>query len=198
VVSFVSLGSSYTIARARKPTPPPRPKVTTDSVWLDQAGYGTGPHLLAYVLVSANCSVCARDEVKSSVAQIRGRLRAKYGLRFKRIAVIGVAVDKDLKGGLGYLSGLGLDRFDEVDIGGGWLNEQFTDRIWRAGVSEALVPQVILATRWVESRGDPSMRLDVRPDTVLRVVKGGSEIVQWIKRGTPLEYQARVDTAESR
>jgi hypothetical protein len=194
LVGVVSLSASYYLVRARQsPAAPDAPlSDMTDSARLENAGYGPGTHLSAYVFLSSTCGVCSRRDVKASVASIRDSLQAKYRGRFKRITVVGIAVDSDVPSGLKYLDGLGFHRFDELDVGGGWLNEQVTKQFWRAGTSRALVPQVVLSTRRVESQIGPPLRIDVESDTVIRVVRGGPEVVSWVALGVPLEVRTTI------
>ncbi|MBY0493041.1 MAG: hypothetical protein K2Y23_02385 [Cyanobacteria bacterium] len=130
--------------------------------------------------------------MKSLFRTIRPQLRTKYGDTYAQITVVAVDMDQDLDAGLRFLSELGGgspgNAFDQIVLGGLWLNEQLVRFIWRENVTEALTPQIVLVEPPVDASTYPvDFKLGVQADKVIAKKKGASEIKKWLSDGAPLE-----------
>jgi hypothetical protein len=138
-----------------------------------------GQELSAYVFASSRCGFCQDKGTKRAVASLRGALATRYGRTFRTIRVIGVALDDDVQDGMGYLSSVGLDAFDEVSVGGGWFNSHHVELIWRGGHGSAMVPQVLLFGRSVSATAEPFL-VRYSPDSLVSVLRGRDELLQFV------------------
>lgn len=163
----------------------------SDSAQLSTMGLNSGRQLVAYVMTSAACGTCRREDVKRALRMVRDSLRKRQPHEFTQVSVVGIAIDGKVEPGLSYLKTVGLDSFDEVDIGRGWLNEQMISRVWKNGEATAAVPMVIVVTRRMTSTLSPPT-MQFSGDSLLRVVLGGRELLDWVSQGTPIGYAARV------
>ena len=100
---------------------------------------------------------------------------------------MGIASDRDLRKGVQYLESLGAlgSVFDQLSLGGSWLNEQMAALVWREGVATPEVPQIVLVERLVDAGNYPA-HVEIRRDSLLLVVAGLTDIVRWVSDGTPL------------
>src|SRR6266853_3065902 len=120
-------------------------------------GFTSGRYLVAVVLLSSECGFCTEENTKRAVRQVRASLRASQGKAFASVSVVGVAIDPDLRAGLRYLKSLEQSEpvFDELSVGGSWLNQVLTPLVWRDEVAKPQVPEVVLIERRVDATGFP-------------------------------------------
>jgi hypothetical protein len=156
-----------------------------DSMQLASIGLAPGRQLIAYVFGGSRCAICRKTEVKEAVAALKGTLRRAHGSSFRTVMVVGVAVNTDLGEGLGYLKSIGLDSFDEITTGGGWQNEEVIRWIQRGKHAEAAVPLVIVVTRTMDAQLAP-LRVSYSVDSILAVVQGRTELLDWVNGSAPL------------
>lgn len=152
-----------------------------------EAMFPSGDYLVAFVLVSANCGFSAEGHTRAALSAMRTRLRAVGKGRFVAVKVVGVSIDDSLAEGIAFLQSIQQDggAFDEIAVGGIWLNELVASLVWKQGLTGAGVPSVLLVQRKVNSRGYPAS-IEVSSDSVLKRVSGRDSIIAWVARGTPL------------
>lgn len=193
VVGLSTLGS-YRLTQALRADAAanlaPRATANTRADTSPRSPFPSGPYLVAYVLLSSRCGFCTEKGTKKAISQIRDSLRASIGEAFARVAVIGVTIDDDLNAGIEYLQDLGPSNgvFDEVSVGGGWLNQFITSMVWRDGVASPEVPQVLLFRRQVDASGFPR-HIDVQPDSLVLRIAGRDELIRWVSNGAPLDFK---------
>lgn len=153
-----------------------------DSVRLASFGLFPGRQLVAYVLGGSGCGSCRKPGMRAAFASLRSALQANHSHEFQSFKIIGVAVD-ELPAGIAYLSGLGLQNFDEISTGEGWQNEQLVKLVWREKTVDAAAPQVVLIGRTM-SATLPSMVQSYSRDSVILVVAGHQAIIDWVNNGT--------------
>ena len=156
----------------------------------DSFPYVAGPsgrYLVAFLLLSSECGLCREKGTESAIHKLRATLVASHGGAFARVSVIGIAVDQDGNAGFGYLRSLGKvgDTFDQVSVGGTWLNELVTNLVWRRGVASPAVPQVVLVQRTIDMGQYPD-NIGVTPDSLLLDVLGRDSLIAWVGHGAPL------------
>lgn len=192
---LVSYGATRAVASALR-HPPAAPEDSATRAARIRRAFPSGPHLVAYVLVSHRCGFCAEKHTKEALGHLRSSLAASARGRFAKVTVIGVALDRDVEGELDYLHSLGhhAPPFDELSVGGSWLNEFVTQLVWRGGVIEARTPTVVLVQRDVDASRYPDL-IRVAPDSVLMRVVGRDSLLAWVKAGTPIRSPDRQEAA---
>lgn len=192
VVGLLAAGASYVVtsgARAAASAPDQQAQSTTVPPDSQPAPFKSGEYLAAYVLVSSECGFSAEVRTMEALARVRRSLRSTHGEAFAGISVIGVVLDKDLAKGYEYVRELGNidDTFDQVSIGGSWLNEQVTEIVWQKGLATPQLPQILLVRRDVDASQYPR-HLEVQDDVVLHTITGRTELLDWVVAGTPLPH----------
>lgn len=152
-----------------------------------------GAHLIAFVITASDCGWSNHPETKAALGILRERMRSVYGDKYAHIEVVGVAIDEDPEAGLTFLSDIGRGTvrtaFDQVAVGGSWLNEQVVRFAWREAKARAATPQVIVVERLVDTSSYLSeYTIKTGDDLVVANASGASDIVRWIEQGLPLDY----------
>jgi hypothetical protein len=159
VLACVAFVAGFALRQAERPAVAsegaPMPTEASDSARLASIGLAPGRQLIAYVFGGSRCSICRSAEVKQAVGGLKETLRRAHSSSFSTVLVVGVAINTDLKEGLGYLSSIGLDSFDEITTGGGWQNEHVIRWIQRTRTAAASVPLVIMVTRTIDAQLAP-------------------------------------------
>jgi hypothetical protein len=158
-------------------------------------GQAHGTHLMAYILTSSDCGWSRVPSQMKAIREVRPKLRSIYGSSYADVAVVGVALDKSLVVGLSFLAELAGgrtdDSFDQVIVGGSWLNEQIVRFVWREGLVEAATPQILVMERPVMTDAYVSThKLGVGSDRVVAQMTGDQSINDWIAKGMPLDRKA--------
>jgi len=162
----------------------------SDSAQLARIGLSSGRELIAYVYSGSGCGTCRSPELKTLIGSLRDSLKSAHSRNFQTVKVVGVAIDGDVETGLRYLSGIGMESFDEISVGSGWQNQVVVETIWRQHRSEAGAPFVILVAREVHAQLDP-LSLRYGPDSVLKVLKGVHQLAQWMSGGQQFAQAAK-------
>lgn len=146
----------------------------------------SGRHLVAFVFVSSRCGATRLPETERAIRQLRTELQRLQTKAFANVSVVGVAID-ELRDGSKYLQSLNRtgEVFDEVSVGRTWLNQVVSERVWRDGTAQPLVPQVLVIERKVDAREFPRI-IHFQRDSVLLTVAGAPNIVAWVARGAPV------------
>jgi hypothetical protein len=160
-----------------------------------------GTHLIVYVVGAAECGWSNHPSMLSAYKTIRNVLRTFHGSKYAQITVIGVAIDQDINVGLKYLSTAGggryEDAFDQIVVGGSWLNEEIVRFAWQERATKASTPQIVLVERPVSAEGyRQTYTLGVEKDRVLAVKIGAESILAWINQGAPLNDGSKVSLAK--
>ena len=106
-------------------------------------------------------------------------LAAQAKDRHMSLSVIGVALDWDVKRGAAFLEPLGA--FDQVVIGGNWVNLAVAQFVLRDPLAEMAMPQIVVLERTVQ-QGD---RVTISEPRVIRRIIGGADIPAWVAAGAP-------------
>lgn len=150
-----------------------------------------GTNLIAFVVTASDCAWSKQPAGMEAIRSVGAKLRAVHGGSYAQVSVIGVALDRDLDTGLQFLSHLGKGRpgalFDQLFVGGSWLNEQIVRFVWREHVTKASIPQVLVIERHVSTKAYlVTFAIAVQDDRVVANPTGVAELITWIKRGVPL------------
>ncbi|NOT07254.1 MAG: hypothetical protein HOP28_03520 [Gemmatimonadales bacterium] len=151
--------------------------------------FASGKHLVAYMLLSADCGFCTEKVAKQAISRIRDSLRASQEKAFVHISVVAVLLDDDIRAGIKYAESLNSG-FDELSIGGSWLNEHVIRLIWRDALATPQIPQVLLFERPVDASAYPRS-IDVQRDSLVLSVAGRSDLIDWVNAGAPLDFRRK-------
>lgn len=161
--------------------------------------HANGSNLIAYVFVASDCGWSTLPDVREAIGSLREKLTSTHGSSYAHISVIGVALDQDIEAGVQFLSEFKSDRtnwaFDQVAIGGSWLNEQVVRLAWREGIADTASPQVVVVERLVETEEYPlTSSIQLESDRLLAKRVGSDELLRWIADGLPLEESPPEDS----
>ena len=149
-----------------------------------------GTHLIAYFIVASDCGWSTLPEVKERIGGLREKLLETHGAEYSQISVVAVALDRDLDAGLQLISDLGggdSAAFDQIVVGGSWLNELVLKLVWREGLATAATPQIVVVERRIDSSSyESESKIRVADDDLLVNHSGSAEIGEWFERGLPL------------
>lgn len=155
-----------------------------------QNPFRSGRYLVAYVLVASDCGFSNEKLTKKAIREFGDSLRVSQGEVYTHVSVVGVSIDTDLDAGIKFLQeirGSGTV-FDEISVGGNWLNEHITRLVWREGMATPNLPQVVLIERRVDADAYPR-HMELHRDSVLLNVIGRNDLVAWVNSGTPLDFR---------
>lgn len=130
------------------------------------------------VLVANGCAGSQQPMLERNVTILR-ELLAKDAERLQvPLISMGVALDRSIQSGLGILARLGP--FDEILVGGGWYGEGAARYVWRDLAGEAILPQVLLVRRTVQSDGHA---VSIGIDRLIARAVGNREIARFVEAG---------------
>ena len=189
IVMTVAAGAlSFNVVRARTTAKRARGASVTSAASLARKSASPfGTYLRVYFLYSSDCGICKDPAVMRAMSAMPAAVRAaavQHG--YQRVSLLAVSPDANRAASLGYLDRLGARSFDEVNIGGGWLNATIGDLVWRTGTIEASVPQVLVYRRQVSGTTAP-YRMTISPDTLIGIVSGRDQLLKWKDSGFALD-----------
>lgn len=173
------LRSSFHVAGPAKPLPPAVNPIKS------------GKHLVAFLVISEECGWSTQPATIKSIVHLKEALVAAHRQQYREISLVAIDVDADVATGWRFLNSLqhGIDKplFDQVDIGGTWLNNGFLNLDWRQHLAVGSTPQIVVVERNVDG-GEymTSGKISVGADSLLTRVIGMKNIAQWLQKGTPL------------
>ena len=106
------------------------------------------------------------------------RQAAASGVQFTTLAV---SLDWETDEALAFLEHFG--EWDQVSVGGNWLNEGAIRYVWREMPADPVVPQILVIERDVE-KGEEA--ITVRGDRLVKRLMGTAEIEAWVKGGATI------------
>lgn len=168
---------------------------TPDETPVNPFAAANGTNLIAYVLTSSECGWCTLPEATKAIGSFQTQIRTRYKSSYAQVSVVGVITDMEVNAGLDYIASLGNGDaggpFDQVIVGGSWLNEQVVRFVWREQVARALTPQIIVIERPVNTDAYISAStIRVENDTLVANPTGYHEILAWLEADMPLEVES--------
>ena len=109
----------------------------------------TGTQLLVIFFGSSNCGASELPGFKEAMTTMRRVVGGRAAVQGFRPFFIGVAAEKSLNAGLRFLNAMG--QFDEIVVGGDWMNEEAVRYFWRDIPGRASLPQIVVVRRSVRS-----------------------------------------------
>ena len=155
-----------------------------------------GTHLIAFVMTASDCGWSTLPEGMEAIRSLRARMQSDHGTAYAQVSVVGVALDTNVAAGLKFLSDLGNGTpggaFDQISVGGSWLNEQAVRFFWRKQAAVAAIPQIVVIERQVDTGSYLSeSAIRVQDDAVVATPRGHEAILAWLDQGTPLHTSKR-------
>jgi hypothetical protein len=172
LTTLISFGATRVARGSRATGNGPRPHYEIPS----------GRHLVAYVILSSRCGFCTEPTVRGALARIRDSLMANNASRYANISVVGVAIDGNIGKEFDYLRELGPRAFDELSVGGSWMNSFITQLVWRDRSAEPATPSVVIVEREVDASAAPR-NVEVYPDSLVLHVSGRDSLISWVDHG---------------
>jgi hypothetical protein len=163
-----------------------------DTVLVNPFASAHGTHLVAFVITASDCGWSTRPTTMTALQSVRSRLRAVHGRTHAQVTVVGILLDEQLPDGLRFLARLKKDApdevFDQVIIGGSWLNELMVQLGWQRGLARPATPQVVIVRRPVDASSYLNDGLlKVGRDTPVLTLSGQVAILEWMRRGLPMD-----------
>ena len=156
----------------------------------DRLRLGTRRHELVGVLIATSECIGTRNpDFVPAVRAMKGELARRAAAQGKSLRLVGVALDEQVSDGMMMLSRIGP--FDEISVGGNWLNSNAVAYIWRTADRSTSIPQWVVLERDVAV--DPAA-IGVTPDRIVAVVSGADRMRAWI-RASESEVRASARTA---
>jgi hypothetical protein len=162
-----------------------------DSLYRAKHEEPNGRQILAIYIGSTDCQPCIWAPFKASLKQMWSLLQAQANRSHAGFGTLGVAINDDADSGAAMLAP--LSQFDEVSLGGGWVNHLAVRYIWTDSAGVPAIPQVLVIARDVNS-SEGKTQWSVTNSRVLTRVVGADLIRAWIVKGAPLPGQSPART----
>lgn len=202
---LVSIAAGYWAFTAWGPRKPPELSAadisrSTPSEPVNPFAAEHGTNLIVYYFTASDCGWSRILNQHDPVRSLRNQLRSIHGTAYSQVRVIGVDLDTDLDKGLQFLTksanGSLAGAFDQVIVGGSWLNDQVVRLGWREGIIKPGLPQILVIERPINTEAYVStLKIEVGIDRVVANLAGDVSIRNWIKQGYPLAKAGSVVSA---
>lgn len=192
VVVVASAVASYTgVSLARSSTHSIKAVSTSSTRPAPVNPVRNGQHLIAYVVVASDCGFSTRPDVEDAVRHLRDVLLAAHGQSYAQVSVVALDVDQDVATGLEFLKQFQKHHsgpvFDQVSVGGVWVNDGFVNLGWRERLATGATPEIDLIERPVDSHHYlVDWTVSIGRDALLLRVAGYDQIARWVQEGAPL------------
>ncbi len=153
------------------------------------ADQGHPNELVAVFLLSSDCFASRDKEMPRLLEEIKLSLQQSSGMRSHEFRAVAVAVDASPEAGWNLIRTMG--HFDEVVLGGGWLNHGMLAYVWTEHAGPPDIPQVVLVRRGVQRMRDGIY--GVSGSEVVGRFVGLGEIRRWALAGAPLRHSLGTD-----
>jgi hypothetical protein len=133
----------------------------------------TGHEIVVVFVGSSTCGASRNSALQAAVQRVRDSLASQAASASKTFAYIGVSLDWSVQDGLSFLKEFGP--FDEITVGGNWLNMASLFYILRDIPGPPRLPQILVLEREIHA-GPDGVRIG--NDTLLERKVGVDAIVQ--------------------
>ncbi len=143
-------------------------------------GEPQGRQILAVYIGATDCQPCVWPPFKKAVAAMWPLLEAQADSARAGFATLGVAINEDADSGAAMLAP--LSQYDEVSLGGYWVNHVADRYIWNDPHGEAAVPQILVIARDINASEGKSQWSVSNSRVLLRHV-GATAVIAWVAAG---------------
>jgi hypothetical protein len=126
------------------------------------------------VIGSSTCAAARSAEIRQAIREIIGITRSQAHAAGDLFSSLGVAIDWNIDNGQRFLESIGT--FDEISLGGSWLNQTSVRLMVRDQPSIIGTPEVITLVRTIRMQGPG---LSVSNDSLVKRLVGGEEIIKF-------------------
>jgi hypothetical protein len=152
------------------------------------------PHeLVAVFVLSSNCFASRDEEMPRLVEEVKQSLKEASTLNAHEFRAVAVGVDPTPEASWSLIQTMG--RFDEVILGGGWLNHGMLSYVWEGHAGPPDVPQIVLVRRGLRRMSDGLY--GVTDAEVLGRFVGFGEIRRWVYAGAPVRRALGTDSGHA-
>ncbi|MGD2218386.1 MAG: hypothetical protein PVJ64_16640 [Gemmatimonadales bacterium] len=145
---------------------------------------GTTEQIRMILIGSSACGAQRNEDLREAIEAAKRDLAERFTGEGKQFASTGVALDWRIEDGLEFLGAFG--EFDEVIVGGNWLNAGAVRYIWRDFPGASTVPQVVVLKRSVTVS---SSTISVGEEELLARLAGTEQVMKWVDLGAPIAHQ---------
>ena len=142
--------------------------------------WATGKEVVMVFVGNSTCRASKEKGFPDAFERAKVAAARRARAEGKQFRVIGVALDIDPEVGLAFLRRFG--KFDELTLGGNWMNQDAVRYIWRDMPYRPSVPQVVLLEREIVKG---KTVVTVSPEREVRRLTGSDEIRRWGEAGAP-------------
>lgn len=142
----------------------------------------SGPQIILVIVGAKSCAACSRDEFAPAIETLKLNALDASRSASRSYMVVGAAVDGRPSDGLALLEGLGA--FDQIAVGGSWLNMAAVRYVWETFPGEPTIPQVIVLERDIEMN---ESGIRVADERLLTRLVGIDEILDAAQEGMRLQ-----------
>jgi hypothetical protein len=157
-----------------------QPEESTNGPSLDLER-GTTEQVRMILIGSSACGAHRNEILRAAVETAKQSLAERYTGEGQQFVSAGVAIDWRVEDGIDFLAAFG--EFDEIIVGGNWLNSGAIRYIWRDFPGESAVPQVVVVKRSVTVS---SATISVGEEELLARLAGAEQITKWVDLGAPI------------
>ena len=130
---------------------------------------------------SSTCGAQRQEGFREAIETAKRSLAERFSGEGRQFLSTGVAVDWELESGIDFLAAFG--EFDEIIVGGNWLNSGAITYVWRDFPGASDVPQVVVVKRSVDVS---SNTISVGEEEILARLVGAEHIMKWVDLGAPI------------
>jgi hypothetical protein len=132
--------------------------------------------LVGVLIATSDCGGTRNPDFVPAVRAMKAELARRAAAQGKGLRLVGVAMDDKVSDGMMLLNRIGP--FDEISVGGNWLNSNAVAYVWRSSDRSAAVPQWVVLERDVAVTPEA---ITVAPDRVVAIVAGADRMRAWIR-----------------
>jgi hypothetical protein len=201
-----SAAVTYSLATGVKPTKPRVERTESEGPPTNPFAAAHGRNLVAYTFIASDCGWSTLPRSRETIRSLRTRLRTTHQAEYAQISVVGVGLDLDASTGVAFLADIAggsiSEAFDQVLVGGSWLNDKALQVMWSDRLIKPALPQILVVERSVGTQDYiATSRLTVGDDRIVANIVGEREIADWATGGfrlDPVEATAAAAKADSR
>lgn len=197
VLAVTGVGGYTAVGLLRTAREPIRPIVTVGPK-VNPFASQDGLQLVAYVVTASNCGWSSTPAMMSLVGSIRDSLIVDLDSGFTSVRVVAVVLDDTLANGWRFIQELSGGKpevaFDQVIVGGSWMNESIQRWAWKEGAVEAASPQVFLVAREIATSSYlDDYRIRLGTERVVARHVGSAQIHSWLSSGAAVRNAGVTD-----
>jgi hypothetical protein len=145
----------------------------------DAHGIPHGDQVVVFFVAAAFSRGSSAPGLREAIRSLHQKLQAEAERQGLALEFVGVSLDWIVEDGIRFLRAYGP--FDEMVVGGNWLNLAAIEYVWRDSPGVPTIPQIVLVRRRIDP--GPST-IGVGPDHVVGRFVGVEQIIEWAGRST--------------